>query len=184
MKIKDCIEVPESIDFDSNNENLRSAYRKMFQSLPTRYHLTLTFKFGVNERVAVNLLNDFLKYINRAIFKMRYTMEGKSLEGFVVKESTPSMANVHFHIIILDAEGRLPDHTRMSEIIENKIRTANLTVNELNQINKYQLQNYYEGNDNSSLEQYLTKIFERRGLTTIDKMNSICPMGAGRVSFY
>lgn len=183
MKLNDHREVPKNVSFDSKNEKLRNAYKEMLHSLPTRYHLTLTFKYGVSERSAVDLLSKFLTYLNKAILKKRYAKSGQSLQGVIVKENTPSMENVHFHIMISDAEGKLPELSRMREIIEKKIEAANRDIGKLNQINKHLLQNYYEGDEDSSLEQYLTKIFERGSLSMNDKMNAICLMGSERVSF-
>ncbi len=183
MKLNEHSEILKNISFDSKNEDLRNAYKEMLHNLPTKYHLTLTFKYSVSERKAVELLNRFLKYLNRAILKNRYELSGHSLQGVVVKENTPSMENVHFHIMISDPEGQLPEFSRMEEIVEKKVRLTNRYESKLNRINKHLLQEYYEGDENSSLEQYLTKLFERGSLSMNDKMNAICPMGVERVSF-
>jgi len=169
--------------FDTNLDELRDQYQTMFRESSPRYHLTLTFRFGLNERVAVSLLNNFLVYVNRAILKRRYNEFGKAIKGFVIKEATPSMDNIHFHIIISDPERKLPDHARMDEIIKKKIENVNRTVKVLNQISKYLLQDYYEGDDSRSLEKYLTKVIERTDLTFTEKINAICPIGADPVDF-
>lgn len=183
MKSVGSSEIREGINSEVSNERLRTAYREMLKQMRTRYHLTMAFKFGVHETVAVKLLNEFLLYLNRGILKNRFNAAGQSLQGFVVKENTPSMANVHFHIMIADPEDKLPDHDRMDEIIAKKILSANRTVNNLNKISKYHLQDYFEGDEKSSLEQYLTKVFESVGMATDEKINAICPLGE-KVSFH
>lgn len=183
MKLNEHSEIPKNISFDSKNKDLRNAYKEMLHDLPTKYHLTLVFKYHVSERKAVELLNRFLKYLNRAILKNRYELSGQSLQGVVVKENTPSMETVHFHIMISDREGQLPDFSRMEEIVGKKVRLANRYESKLNRIEKQLLQEYYVGDESSSLEQYLTKTFERGSLSMNEKMNAICPMSAEGVSF-
>jgi hypothetical protein len=180
MSLIYSVNTDRNINSYSKSQILRNAYKKMFRESNSRYHLTLTFKFGVNVRVAENLLNDFLVYVNRYIFKGRYKKSGQALKGFVVKEMTPSMQSCHFHIIISDPEGRLPDLDRMEEIIGKKIENVNRKETSLNQIGRHLLQNYYEGN----LEQYLTKIFERTDLTNQEKMKAISPLDSASVSFH
>lgn len=164
-------------------KDLRGAYQEMFRKSCPKYHLTLTFKFGVNDRVATDLLNTFIDYMNKTIFKKAYTKHAQAMKGFVVKESTPSMRNVHFHILITDPDGKLPELIKMKEIISRKIINSNRTVGEKDKISKNLIQDYYEGNEASSLEGYLTKIFERHDLTKNEKINSICALGPEPVSF-
>lgn len=183
MKLNEHSDIPKNISFDSKNKDLRNAYKEMLRDLPTRYHLTLTFTHSLSEHKAVKLLNKLLKYLNRAILKNRYELSGDSLQGVVVKEDTPAMETVHFHILISDSEGQLPEFSRMEEIVEKKVRLVNRCESKLNRINKRLLQEYYEGDENSNLEQYLTKIFEKGSLSMNEKMNAICPMSAEGVSF-
>ena len=170
--------------FSEYSEDLRNGYMEMFRNSSPRYHLTLTFKYRVNQRVAENLLNKFMVFLNRAILKGRYKRNGEALIAFVVKEPTPAMENSHFHIIISDPEWKLPKTKRMTRIIGKKIENLNRTVKSVNQINRHMLQEYYEGDEESNLEKYLTKIFERPGLTDQERMNAIAPLGVAPVSFF
>lgn len=168
---------------DRIQDPMREAYIEILAGQPTRYHLTLTFKYGVNEKAATALLNTFLLYLNRAILKNRYNKGRDHLKGFVVKEATPSMDNIHFHMIISDESNMLPEPERMEEIIQKRIANANQKVAPDNRINRHLLQAYSNDDGSNKLEHYLTKNFERATLTEDQKINSICPLGHEGVIF-
>lgn len=170
--------------YRSIEEQLRTAYQKMMREMSTRYHLTVTFKYGMNERVCNERLNELMKYLNRAILKNRYDKRGEYIKGVVVRESTYAMETVHYHIMIIDEESKLPTKERMEEIIEKKTDLINNKYGGRNQIGVLMLQEYYRNRGSDiSLEGYLTKVFDKKTLTALEKSDSIEPLGHSGAHF-
>ena len=68
------------------------------------------------------------------------------------------MASDHYHIMMVDREGWLPEPDRMNDLVGKQIRYVN-RGSPRNIIKDYRLQDYYnEGND--GLENYITKQFD------------------------
>ena len=165
------------------NTKTRNETIEWLENLPTKYHLTLSFSFNVYERTATNLLNKFLKNLNRRILRDRYNKHDQFIDGLVVMESTPQMNNVHFHILIFDREDMLPSFERMEWIITKKIENTNKNEKPQNHITKFLLQEYTKPDESGHLEKYLTKNFELRSLGYEEKMNRLCPLDRAACSF-
>lgn len=163
--------------------NARAVYVDFLKGLDSRFHLTVTFRHGMDERSTVTLLNDLLKRLNRAILKKRYNEHGQFIEGVAVKESTYAMDNVHYHIILCDKEGKLPYRERMEELISQKVNQVNQNSTKLNQIGKFMIQDYYEGSEESSLENYLTKLLESPWKSMQDKFDCFSPLGHNGIQY-
>lgn len=165
--------------YREEKEQLRTGYKHMIRNMETKYHLTLSYKYGMNELVCNELLNLLLKFLNRAILKKRYNQCGNFIEGMVVREETFGKENIHYHILITDREQKMPDKERIEEIIHNKIDLANKRYGYKNRISDFLLQEYYRG----ELEDYLTKMFKRTSLSLEDKTNSFCPLDHSGANF-
>ncbi|WP_311944598.1 hypothetical protein [Halomonas piscis] len=165
------------------SDDARACYTRFLEEQPTRYHLTLTFTYGVHEKLCITMLNELLKQLNRSILKGRYRKHDEFIAGMAVKEPTFAKHTFHFHILISDVEMKLPDRERLTSLLEKKRESVNRMYAGRNNIDKIELQEYYEGNADRSLEKYLTKQFERAGLTFQQKMDSFCPLCHSGVSF-
>lgn len=174
-------QLSQSAAIDSASE--RDAYIKWLKTLPTRYHLTLSFKHGMSERLCVEMLNELLKRINREILKNRFNKKGEAIKGMAVREFTDSLGTVHFHILVVDKENKLPDYDKLYSLLKRKIEKLNERYEKRNKISDFDLQDYYEGDEYKSLEKYVTKIFEKTNLSLQQKRDSLCPLGYGGVSF-
>ncbi|MEQ5819956.1 hypothetical protein [Halomonas sp. SCS19] len=155
---------------------LRKEYEIFLKSIKTRYHLTVSFSYGMHETKSESCLNMLMKFMNRAILKKRYGKNNQFIEGIAIKESTFGMENIHYHILIADKENKLPSKDRMEQLIEKKIRLVNGRQSSLNKITKFHLQDYYAGDENSSLEKYLTKLFEKPGKSIAEKIDCFYPL--------
>ena len=138
----------------------RDHYIKWFQGLDTKYHLTLTMSHGTSERNAIALMNDLIKKLNSKIFKKRYTLHRTdSLQGVAVMEDSANMDTVHFHMLILKSQ-YLPSKKKLEAMIKS-ILSVNKRYKR-HRINEFTLDDYYLS-FKTSIEGYVTKIFERYG---------------------
>ncbi|MCL1479708.1 MAG: hypothetical protein MH219_20395 [Marinobacter sp.] len=176
----------------TEKEQARNEFIDFLQKQPTRYHLTVSFTEGTNRKMCIRLLNIFVKHLNTYILKNRFTKYDQKIAGFVVLEPTRSLNTDHFHIFIFDEDNKLCDFDRLEEIIDKKIISANRSIgNQRYKIKKSYLQNYYktvkenknEKEERRSLEEYLTKNFERYDLSINEMLSTLCPLDAESISF-
>jgi len=139
-------------------ETERNVIIEWLQSLPIKFHLTLTMSYGTSERDAVILMNELVKKLNIRIFGKRYTTHKTAcLQGVVVMEDTPDMETVHFHILILDLP-YVPTNCDLTDKI-NKVLVTDSHHYRQNKIMHFQLDDYYLSFD-TSIERYVSKIYE------------------------
>ncbi|WP_404298053.1 hypothetical protein [Halomonas sp.] len=165
--------------YRDEEEQYRTAIKHTMKNMDTRYHLTLSFEYGMNERMSNELLNMLLKFINRSILKDRYNKAGQFIDGMAVREVTYAKENFHYHLLIADKYWMLPDTEKMEALIEKKIASVNKRYNSKNRISSFCLQEYYR----DSLEDYLTKVFKKTSINLFDKMNSFQPLDHSGANF-
>jgi len=165
--------------FRDETEQCRTAITHIMKNMNTRYHLTLSFTYGVNERKSNELLNLLLKFINRSILKKRYNDGNQFIDGMVIREKTFAKENFHYHILVSDKQKRLPDTESMKKLIEKKIDLVNRRFDPANQISAFLLQEYYR----ESLEDYLTKVFNKTSISLVEKINSFQPLDHNGANF-
>jgi hypothetical protein len=173
-------------------EQARNEFIKFLQKHPTRYHLTISFTEGTNKKLCIHLLNIFTKHLNDYILKNRFNRHNQRIAGFAIQEPTRSMNSDHFHIFIFDEEKQLPGFERLQEIIDKKVKSANRSVgNDRFKMKEGYLQDYYKQvkenkdaeKESRSLEEYLTKNFERYELSLDEMLSTMCPLDAESISF-
>jgi hypothetical protein len=174
----------------TNKEQLREAWIGYLSELNTKYHLTIDTNQYCDEESAGDLLNVFLKELNRAIYKGRYGKKYNSIKGFAVREHTyQKKCSFHYHILLaadsnaFDDGYDLPSFDQMNELITkivSKFRSrAKDNKPKKNYIDDFLLQDYYV----DSLEDYLTKNFKNTTLSIKDAGDSICPLGFDNLFF-
>jgi hypothetical protein len=159
-------------------EILISAYKNLLISPFTKYHLTLYFNSGTHEKSATFILNTFLKNLNETILKNDYGNSGQYLEGVAIRERTPEMNNVYFHILFFDPVNKLPNKERFNEIIN-----LNKSESSENSARNYLLENYCPDDAKKSLRYHLTNSVKRSNLSTERGMYNVCPLSFGNVIF-
>ena len=174
-----------------DKEQARNQIIEFLTKNPTRYHLSLSFSESTNEKMCTELLNRFVKQFNLYILKKRFAKHDQKIPGFVIKEPTRSLNTHHFHIFIFDAENKLPHFEKLEEIIKKKTKSTNKYLNaDRYKIKDFYLQDYYEQvkkdnpeEERSSLEEYLTKNFERYDMSLSEMFSTLCPLDAESISF-
>lgn len=158
---------------------VRDEYIQWMQSIDVKFHLTLTFPYGTQERKSVDQLNMLLIKLNTKIFKKRYTAnEEHYLKGIAVMEDSPDMDAVHFHVLIEDGP-YLPELNRFKDLLEQVLQYF---VKD-NKWTKYEYQlDEYELRPFESLEAYLTKVFENPG-SVQNAQDRIAAIGKGGATF-
>lgn len=172
----------EAID---NRFRLKDKLVNWLDSLDTKYHLTISFPLGTNEIKTKEVLNLLIKHLNRSIYKKRYDRGQSFINGFAIREPTPSMNTDHYHILMVD-DGWLPDYKRMDSLISKQVKYLQSRPTERvvkrNFISSHLLQDYYN-KGNNGLENYLLKQIDYRS-NSIQKVNdSIGTLGKGNVLF-
>ena len=150
-----------------------------------KYHLTITFPKFTDEVWTRRLLNTFIRNLNRAIYKKRFSENKSCLKGFVIRERSAKMMTDHYHILLSD-HGWLPTADKMEHLIDKQVKFLKTDL-KTGQKKKYYiqdclLQNYYNHGDDG-LENYVSKQFEFL-LIDIQKIkDSIGLLGFGEVAF-
>lgn len=158
LKVRNPIELIQQEHLTGHYE--RDVYIKWFQNLDTKYHLTLTMSHGTSERNAIALMNDLIKKLNSKIFKKRYTFHQSAyLRGVTVMEDTSKMESVHFHFLIRKSP-YIPCKEKLEALIESILSAGKSHGRD--RIDEFKLDSYYLSVD-TSIEKYLTKIFEWYG---------------------
>ena len=183
IRIEDSLKI-QSYRYKDRDEN-RSAYIELLAGLDTRYQLTLSFTKGTFETKSKELLNEFLKRVNRKIYKGRYNRGETFLRGFVVREFTYGMDTDHYHILIEDSP-YMPNTKRMEAIIDKKVAGLNKSLRNDKRSNSCiesaYLQDYYNEGDNK-LEKYLTKVFEKQSYSIEKAADCIGYLTDSKVDF-
>lgn len=138
----------------------RDAIIDLLTSNNTKYHLTLTFNKFTPESTCIDCLNTLFKYLNRAIFRGRYSAGQSFLNGFVVQEYTHAMETYHFHILIANSP-YLPSYKRFEQFLTKRLKYLK-RYSSKHHITHHLLQEYFNDGSNR-LETYLTKQFELFG---------------------
>lgn len=183
-------QIERKINLETKKANLHRQQIKQtlavwLDTSDTKYHLTLSFPVGTNEIKTKELLNQLIKHLNRSIYKKRYDTGQSYIEGFAIREPTPSMNTDHYHILMVD-DGWLPDYKRMDSLISKQVEYLQSRPTERvvkrNFISSHLLQEYYN-KGNNGLENYLLKQIDYRS-NSIQKVNdSIGTLGKGNVLF-
>jgi len=133
---------------------LENSLIEFVASKPNKYHLTIKYPYNTSKRKCREGLNQLIRYLNRDIYKGRYSKELSFIEGFACEEFSTKENTYHYHIVIIDCE-HLPDYKRFNELIVKKI--SKIAVHDpKNQIKDPFLQNYFNHGENI-LEKYVTK---------------------------
>lgn len=164
----------------SDPEVQRNAYIELISSRQNRYHLTIKYPHNTSHRKCRERLSQLIRYMNRDIYKSRYTeglnfIDGFACEEFCIKENTH-----HYHIVIRDCE-YLPEHNKFNEIIAKKVR-AIAEYDPKNQVKDPYLQDYYNLGNNK-LEVYVTKDVADAYFKGNSFDSTIGILGAGDVVF-
>lgn len=133
---------------------LGNAYIELISSKQNRYHLTIKYPHNTSHRKCRERLSQFIRYLNRDIYKNRYTNKLNFLEGFACEEFCTKENTYHYHIVIIDCE-YLPEHNKFKELIAKKVRKI-AEYDPKNQVKDPYLQDYYNLGNNK-LEVYVTK---------------------------
>jgi hypothetical protein len=172
-------ESKQSNNFTIDHKLLRKGYIELLKNMNTKFHFTITFRYGLSGTLVEETLNEILKQINRAILKDQYNIHGLYISGVAVKQMTREMNNPHFHILVEGKDLYLPEFKRFDEIIQKKKEFINKSSRFKNNITSCYLQDYYDGN----LEQYVTRDFEDLSLSLNEKSNRIYPINLYGVKF-
>ncbi|NQV70911.1 MAG: hypothetical protein HQ498_12870 [Pseudohongiella sp.] len=174
---------------------LRTEYINWMASFDHRYVLTISFPNRTNHYQTRRLLNLFLKHLNRKIFKNRYRRGLSFIEGFAVREPTPTEDTDHYHILIFDEGKWLPDKERFEELILKeaaRFREDRRDIGDrkkcrfgrkLNYIKTVDLQDYYNIFESNLAERYTTKNFGRVHIPWDIANDSIGLLTKGDVEF-
>lgn len=172
----------EAID---NRFRLKDKLVNWLDLLDTKYHLTISFPLGTNEIKTKEVLNLLIKHLNRSIYKKRYDRGQSFINGFAIREPTPSMNTDHYHILMVD-DGWLPDYSRMDSLIGKQVKYLHNSLNKRpikkNFISSHLLQEYYN-DGNNGLENYLLKQIDYRPNPIQKVTDSIGTLGVGNVLF-
>lgn len=160
---------------------LKDSYSTWMASFDSKFHLTLSFSQGAVESKTRNLLNRLMINLNKAIFKARYRRGETYVTGFAIREPTPSLNTDHFHILMTDDFGWLPDNRRMLRQVNRQVEYVNRTADR-DKITSAMLQNYYnQGHDD--LENYLVKQFNDKSIPWEQASDSIGILTKDMVQF-
>lgn len=110
------------MNINTNKKELKKAFEQMMAEFDTKYHLTITFPVNTSDKVCNQLLNQIINHLNRRIYVKRYTRGESFIQGFVIQEITYGMNTKHYHMIIGDESGYLPDFDRMDKLLESQIK--------------------------------------------------------------
>lgn len=183
-------QVERNLNLEINKVNL---YRQQIKQTlavwldtsDTKYHLTISFPLGTNEIKTKEVLNLLIKHLNRSIYKKRYDRGQSFINGFAIREPTPSMNTDHYHILMVD-DGWLPDYNRMDSLINKHVKYLHNSLNKRpikkNYISSHLLQEYYN-DGNNGLENYLLKQIDYRPNSIQKTTDSIGTLGVGNVLF-
>lgn len=142
---------------DNYNDEYRKQLIKFMKDFNSRYLMTITFSMNMSEEHSILFLNELIKRINRNIFKGRYKSKEDYLTGYVVREITDEMNNVHYHLVIENHEF-LPSENSLNDKLTTFIRNLRNWKPKLGFIDSCDLRSYYDNeDDNGGLESYLTK---------------------------
>ncbi|GAB3369048.1 hypothetical protein NCG89_08195 [Spongiibacter taiwanensis] len=137
---------------------VRNEYIKWLQSIDCKYHLTITFGYGLSESKSRELLDRLIHYLNLRIYRKRYSQSRQEfLEGVAVMEDSKGMDTVHFHILFKD-QPHLPAADEFRGKVAKEIEACNRHSD--SRIQHFELQETYLS-PYTSLEAYLTKVFEQ-----------------------
>lgn len=162
-------------------ERQQLAIIKWINDFICKYHLTLSFSYGTNEYHTRRLLERIIIHLNKVIFKNRYTKGLSSLSGFAIREHTYHKDCDHYHLVLTNKGGWLPDFERMKILIKRQINYVNRS-SPLNRVSDHLLQDYYDDGDHT-LEQYLTKQFSHPWIEKQKASDSIGLIGREDVVF-
>ncbi len=126
----------------SDTQDIRENAIEMLAGCNPRFHLTVVFPRYTFPKQTQDTLNAFLTELNKDIFK-KYFENGESfLKGYCVREKTPQMSTVHYHMLIADSEN-FPNEERFRRIVDRKVSYIK-SENKRNYITRYSKNNFGE----------------------------------------
>ena len=172
-----------------NREYFRRGLVEFIATNKPKYALTVTFEANSFEIKTRKALDHLIVRMNKEIYKGRYINGLSDLKGVVSRErgkllsrSTQGLMYCdHYHIIIFEGDGYLPEREHFRRKLLKEIDLINRD-DESARFRTHMLQDYFnEGSD--SLEMYVTKIFDDWFLDDEYVTDSIGVIGRDRVEF-
>ncbi|SDK75163.1 hypothetical protein [Microbulbifer yueqingensis] len=174
---------------NSEKNKMRNAFKEMLTSEYNKYHLTITFREGTKDDVALGSLNFLMKCLNQRLFGRRYLHKNRFIDGFVARERCGN-GTLHFHILIRDKRGDLESRFPIRIVLEELIpKLSSIGHNSKHRVKRRLIGDRgwllqpYKNNGDSRLEEYLTKNFDSFSSEIDEKGDTIGLLGAEYVHF-